>query len=131
MSTLVHVVVGGILALGVMVSPVSAESPESHQPTFTKGKFPVPISQDAVRRDWTARGYTYPRVQPYAQGWSRPEHTHDVDLVMTLLSGRMEFVFGERRVVVEPGDELLYPAHTLHSAKNISDGPTQMLESLK
>jgi mannose-6-phosphate isomerase-like protein (cupin superfamily) len=132
MNTFVHVVVTGVLALSVTgAEPVWADQSGSTQPTFIKGKFAVPVRQDDVRKDWTARGYTYPRVQPYAQGWLRSEHTHDVDLIMTLLTGRMEFVFAHERFVVEPGDELSYPAHTRHSAKNLADGPTQMLESLK
>ena len=118
------------LALTVLCLPAPMAQ-ERHQPTFIKGKFAVPVSQDKVRKDWTVRGYSYPRVQPYPQGWSRGEHTHDVALIMTLLTGRMEFVFADQRFVVEPGDELAYPAHTTHAARNLYDGATQMLESLK
>jgi quercetin dioxygenase-like cupin family protein len=54
-----------------------------------------------------------------------------VSLIMTLVTGRMEFIFAGHRVVVEPGDELLYPAHTVHAASNIHDGTTQMMESYR
>jgi mannose-6-phosphate isomerase-like protein (cupin superfamily) len=43
----------------------------------------------------------------------------------------MEFVFGGQRFVVEPGDELFYPAYTVHSARNLYEGTTQMMESYK
>jgi mannose-6-phosphate isomerase-like protein (cupin superfamily) len=50
---------------------------------------------------------------------------------MTIVTGRMEFVFGGQRFVVEPGDELFYPAYTVHSARNLYEGTTQMMESYK
>jgi mannose-6-phosphate isomerase-like protein (cupin superfamily) len=98
---------------------------------FTKGKFAVPISHENVKQDWAARGYSNPRTESYPQGWSRGEHTHPVSLIMTLLTGRMEFTFGAQHFVLEPGDELFYPANTAHSAKNISDSVTQMMSSDK
>src|SRR5262249_21386508 len=73
--------------------------------TLTKGKFAVPISQEVVKADWTSRAYSDPKIQYYAQGWARGEHTHPVSLIMTIVTGRMEFVFGGQRLVVEPGDE--------------------------
>jgi quercetin dioxygenase-like cupin family protein len=91
----------------------------------------VPINLEKVEQAWTARGYSTPRIRSYPQGWSRSEHTHPASLIMTVLSGRMEFTFAAQRFVLEPGDELSYAANTVHSAKNLHDGPTQMVESEK
>jgi len=99
--------------------------------TFIKGKFAVPISPEAVEADWTARGYSKPKVESYSQGWSKGEHTHPVNLIMTIVGGRMEFTFDGERYVVEPGDEIFYAANTVHSARNLYDGTTQMMESYK
>ncbi len=99
--------------------------------TFTRGKFAVPLSHEVVKADWTARGYSDPKTQYYARGWAKGEHTHPVSLIMTIVTGRMEFVFGVQRFVVDPGDELFYPAYTVHSARNLYDGATQMMESSK
>ena len=118
------------IAISVMWIVVAAANDEK-QATFTKGKFAVPISKEAVEADWTARGYSKPKIESYAQGWSRGEHTHPVDLIMTIVTGRMEFVFGGQRLVVEPGDEIFYASHTVHSARNLHDGTTQMMESYK
>jgi mannose-6-phosphate isomerase-like protein (cupin superfamily) len=115
----------------LMISPGWANAEGENQPTFTKSKFAVPLLHQAVNDDWTARGYSNPKVESYAAGWSRGDHTHPVSLIMTVGSGRMEFVFTGQRFVVEPGDELLYAAHTVHSARNVYDGTTQMLESYK
>jgi len=108
-----------------------AAADEDKPATFTKGRFAAPISREVVKADWTARDYSDPKIQYYAQGWARGAHTHPVNLIMTTVIGRMEFVFGGQRFVVEPGDELFYPAYTVHSARNLYDGTTQMMESHK
>lgn len=131
MNKILHAVVGAVMAVSVIVGPGLADPEANSRPMFTKGKFVVPINQEHIKEDWTARGYSTPKVAPYPAGWSKGEHTHGVSLIMTLVTGRMEFVFAGQRVVVEPGDELLYPAHTVHAARNIHDGTTQMMESHK
>ena len=131
MNKVPHAVVGAMMAVSAIVAPGFADSDADNRPTFTKGKFAVPINQEHIKEDWTARGYSTPKVRAYPAGWARGEHTHDVSLIMTLVTGRMEFMFAGHRVVVEPGDELLYPAHTVHAARNIHDGTTQMMESHK
>ena len=116
------------LAVRAMVGLAAVQDCTS--PTFTKGKFAVPVDRDAVRADWISRGYSYVDVKPYGPGWSRGEHTHPVHLIITLVAGRMEFLLTGQRFV-EPGDELCYPAYTVHSASNLHGGTTQMLEGSK
>ena len=131
MKKMPHAVVVAVMAVSVIVGPGLADPDVDNRPTLTKGKFEVPINQEHIKDDWTARGYSTPKVTAYPAGWSRGEHTHGVSLIMTLVAGRMEFVFAGQRVVVEPGDELFYPAYTMHAARNIHDGMTQMMESHK
>ena len=118
-----------ITTISAMWMVVAAD--EEKPATFIKGKFAVPISQEVVKADWTARDYSDPKIQYYPQGWAREAHTHPVNLILTIVTGRMEFVFGGQRFVVEPGDELVHPAYTVHSARNLYDGTTQMMESYK
>ena len=120
-----------VLGVSVLGGPVSADAQESQAPTFIKSKFAVPVNRDAVTADWAARGYFYPGVRPYAQGWSGGEHTHPVNFLFTVIVGRMEFLMAGQRFVVEPGDELSYPAHIVQSAKNLYDGTSEMMESSK
>ena len=54
-----------------------------------------------------------------------------VNIIITVVAGRMEFIIAGRRFVVEPGDELFYPAHVVHSARNLYDGTSQMMEISK
>jgi len=124
-------VVGIVVAVSMLVGPVLVDAQESNPPMFVKGKFAVPINLDDVKKDWTARGYSSPKVELYTQGWSRDEHTHSVSLIMTLMTGRMEFTFSGQRFVLEPGDELSYAANTVHAARNAHDGSTEMVESFK
>ena len=119
----------GLYAIEARVEVAHSQGPK--EPTFTKGKFAVPISQESVKQDWIARGYSNPKIQSYPRGWSRGDHTHPVSLIMTVIVGRMEFTFGGHPYVLNAGDELLYPANTAHSARNTHDGTTQMLESSK
>ena len=131
-----------MLAGGMLAAPLAPEAQkaaghllvaadEETPATFTKDKFALPLSQEVVRADWTARGYSDPKTQHYAQGWTKGEHSHPVSLIMTIVTGRMAFVFGAQRFVIDAGDELFYPAYTVHSARNLYDGTTQMMESYK
>ena len=131
MNKIPGAVVGAIVAVSAIVGSGVADPDADHPLTYTRGKFAVPINQAHIKEDWIARGYSTPKVTAYPAGWSRGEHTHDVSLIMTLVTGRMEFIFAGHRVVVEPGDELLYPAHTVHAARNVHDGTTEMMESHK
>ena len=48
----------------------------SPSPTFTKGKFAVPINQEHIKGDWAARGYSTPKVTAYpASGRGRSTPT--------------------------------------------------------
>lgn len=131
MNTCAQVVVCVAIAVSMTGGLVLADSHGSNQPTFTKGKFAVPISRDDVTADWTARGYSKPEVKPYPQGWSKGEHTHPVHILITVVVGRTEFIIAGQRFVVEPGDELFYPVHAVHSARNLYDGTSQMMTSSK
>jgi quercetin dioxygenase-like cupin family protein len=41
----------------------------------------------------------------------------------------MEFIIADQRVVLEPGDELLYPRGAVMLAKNLHDGEARILIS--
>ena len=131
MKKMPHAVVVAVMAVSVIVGPGLADPDVDNRPTFTKGKFAVPISRDDVTADWMARGYSKPEVKPYAPEWSRGEHTHPVDIIITVVVGQMEFIIAGQRFVVEPGDEIFYPAHVVHSARNLYDGTSQMMSSFK
>jgi len=97
-NTAVVVTAGVVLAVSGMAGPVFADAQESNPPTFTRGKFAVPVNRDAVAADWAARGYAHLAVKPYGQGRSRAEHTHPVSLVITVVTGRIEFLIAGQQL---------------------------------
>ena len=122
-----------LVVVGVFVAPtvLLANGLGSARPTLVEGKFEVPIDRRVVVLDWTARGYSSPTLRLYPRGWARGEHAHATNMLITLIAGRMEFVIADQRVVVEPGDELLYPARVGISARNLHDGTSRTLLSRK
>jgi quercetin dioxygenase-like cupin family protein len=51
--------------------------------------------------------------------------------VRAVLAGRMEYIIDGQRFVLEPGDELFYPANAMQTARNLSDGVSKMLVATK
>ena len=62
MSKIPRAVVGAVLAVSAIVGPGWADPDADRRPTFTKGKFAVPINQEHIKEDWAARGYSTPKV---------------------------------------------------------------------
>src|SRR5688500_12750056 len=65
MNKILHAVVGAVMAVSAMVGPGLADPDADRRPTFTKGKFAVPINQAHIKENWTARGYSTPKVTAY------------------------------------------------------------------
>jgi quercetin dioxygenase-like cupin family protein len=93
---------------------------------LTRAKFPVPVSEAAVRRDWRGRSFSCePFIDPPGREWN--DFVHDVDEVVTVLEGRLRFFLGGKTYELEAGDELLIPRGLLHSVHNIHRGTTRWL----
>lgn len=103
----------------------------SAKPTLVEDKFDLPTNRRIVAQEWMSRGFAEPTVTVYRRGWARGEHAHPHSLVMTLITGRMEFIIADQRVVIEPGDELYYPARAVMLARNVHDGESTVLISRK
>lgn len=101
----------------------------SAKPTVAEDKFELPTDHQVVMQEWVSRGFAPPEVKVYPLGWSRSEHAYPDSLLMTPITGRMEFIIADQRVVLEPGDELLYPRGAVMLAKNLHDGETRILIS--
>ena len=117
------------IGLSLFTVPAVANGLGSAKPTLVEDKFSLPMDHQIVTQDWVSRGFTKPVVKVYTRGWARDEHAYPRSLLITALSGRMEFVIADHRVVVEPGDELYYPARAVMLARNIHDGDTSLLIS--
>ena len=89
-----------------------------------------PLSESALRRKLEDAGY---RVSSYtySPGTHFPEHTHDVDKIDAVVSGRFEIVLGGQAFVLEPGDWIEVPRGGRHSATVIGDEPVVSLDAVR
>ena len=87
-------------------------------------------SQQAVATDWLARGFSCDLwVDPPGQCWE--DFVHPVDELLQLMEGRIEVEIAGQVFRPEPGEELLIPAGTNHSVRNIGAATSRWLYGYK
>ena len=95
-------------------------------PPLQKGKFRTPIDRQAVATDWDARGFSCDVfTDPPGREWM--DFTHDVNELVTVMSGKLEMELGGMWFVVEEGDEVFIPRGARHSVRNIHNRTTRWL----
>ena len=83
------------------------------------------IAADSASRGFTCALWT---VLP-GQRWE--DFTDATDELVTMLDGEMEFEVAGKVHHPIPGEELLIPAHTLHSVRNIGNSTARWLYGYK
>ncbi len=111
-------------ALLMMAATVDASAGDA--PVLVKGKFETPVNYDKVFEEWKIRGYSTWENTSKEKGWSSTR-SFDHNCVRIVLDGRVEYIIEGQRFVVEPGDELLYPANATKTATNLHDGVSEVL----
>ncbi len=87
-----------------------------------------PLTEVAMRDSLENRGFFVSRYV-YPPGTYFPDHTHDVDKIDGVLSGRFRVsVLGES-VILEAGDAVAIPSGTVHSAEVIGDEAVVSLDA--
>lgn len=77
------------------------------------------IPREAVQRAWAQRGFSCELwVDPPETVWE--DFVHDTDELLLLLDGSLLIEFDGRTLRLEPGDELLIPAGTKHTVRNLN-----------
>jgi quercetin dioxygenase-like cupin family protein len=89
-----------------------------------------PLSEDALRRKLEAAGYLVARYT-YPPGTHFPEHTHEVDKIDGVLSGRFRLVVAGHLAVLGPGDWIEVPRGVRHSATVVGDDPVVSLDAVR
>ncbi len=88
------------------------------------------VDQQSISDSWAERGFSCDSwTDPPGQRWEA--FTHATDEVVVVMEGTMEFeVDGE---ILHPaiGEEILIPAKTLHSARNIGSTTARWLYGYK
>lgn len=88
------------------------------------------LSETSLRRRLEAQGYSVSRYV-YSPGTHFSEHTHGVDKIDAVLSGRFELVVAGERVVLGPGDWIAVPRGVRHTATVLGDEPVVSLDAVK
>lgn len=88
------------------------------------------LGERAMRAKLEALGYSVTRWT-YAPGTSFDRHTHDVDKIDGVLSGRFEITIYGEVVLLGPGDAVRVPRGEAHSAKVIGDETVVSLDAIR
>jgi mannose-6-phosphate isomerase-like protein (cupin superfamily) len=68
--------------------------------------------------DWETRGFTCELwMDPPGQVWA--DFVHETDELVMVAEGTVEFEFDGRRVRPAPGEEVLIPARSVHTVRNV------------
>jgi quercetin dioxygenase-like cupin family protein len=79
-----------------------------------------------IAADWASRGFSCDLwTDPPGQRWE--DFRQATDELVTMLEGRMEFEVAGKVYHPEVGEELLIPAGTVHSARNVGEGTARWL----
>ena len=89
-----------------------------------------PFSEDALRRKIEARGYRVERYV-YPPGTVFPPHTHPVDKIDAVVSGRFRITMRGRTYLLQPGDLIHVPRGTVHDAAVVGDEPVISLDGVR
>jgi quercetin dioxygenase-like cupin family protein len=87
-------------------------------------------SEAALRAKLTALGYRVARYV-YDPGTVFPDHTHGVDKIDAVISGRFRLVVSGHLTVLGPGDWVEVPRGAVHSAAVVGDEPVVSLDAIK
>ena len=84
------------------------------------------IDRTETRTQWERRGFSCDLwVDPPGQIWT--DFVHDVDELVLLLDGRLELELDGSFRRLGPGQEVLIPAGTRHTVRNVSDQTARWL----
>jgi quercetin dioxygenase-like cupin family protein len=89
-----------------------------------------PLTEAAMRRKLEARGFSVTRFV-YPPGTVFCDHTHTVDKIDGVLSGRFRMTLEGDETILEAGDMLAVPGGAVHSAEVIGDQPVVSLDGIR
>ena len=88
------------------------------------------LNENNMRRKLRSRGYTV-NCYVYPPGTYFPPHTHDVDKIDGVLSGRFRMTMHGQPLDLVAGDCLVVPRGEVHSAEVIGDEAVVSLDAVK
>jgi quercetin dioxygenase-like cupin family protein len=88
------------------------------------------FSEKALRKKIEKRGFHVSRYT-YPPGTFFPEHTHEIDKIDGVVSGRFRMTTKDGEVILEAGDCLSVPRGTVHAAEVVGEEPVVSLDATK
>ena len=88
------------------------------------------FSEAVLRKKLEKKGYDVTRYV-YSPGTYFPDHTHAIDKIDAVVSGRFCMTICGQSVILEAGDCLVVPRGTLHSAEVVGNEPVVSLDATK
>ena len=76
------------------------------------------VDTTKVEVDWRSRGFSC-QVWTDSPGQVWADFVHDVDEVVMVIDGDVEFEFSGKTYRPKPGEELMIPAHAPHTVRNV------------
>jgi quercetin dioxygenase-like cupin family protein len=89
-----------------------------------------PYSETALKRKLESEGYFVARYT-YPPGTHFPDHSHDVDKIDAVVSGRFRLVIGGHLSVLKAGDWVAVPRGVKHSATVVGDEPVVSFDAIR
>lgn len=89
-----------------------------------------PVTEAALRAKLEALGYTVARYV-YPPGTRFPDHSHEVDKIDAVVSGRFRLVIGGHTCQLGPGDWVEVPRDRRHNATVIGDESVVSLDAIR
>ncbi len=88
------------------------------------------LSERALREKLERKGYRVSRYV-YPSGTYFPDHTHEVDKIDAVVSGRFRLTLAGESVVLEAGDAIEVPRGAVHSAEVVGEGSVVSLDAVR
>lgn len=77
-----------------------------------------PIDREAIEHDWNKRGFSFGIwCDEAGQIWEN--YVHDTDELFMLVEGEVELSIEGKTIIPKIGEEILIPANSKHTVKNI------------
>lgn len=89
-----------------------------------------PFTESALRARLESLGYRVAR-HTYEPGTVFPDHTHGVDKIDAVVSGRFRLVVSGHLAMLGSGDWVEVPRGAVHSATVIGDQPVVSLDAIR
>jgi quercetin dioxygenase-like cupin family protein len=89
-----------------------------------------PLSEQGLRDKLERKGYHVSRYV-YPPGTYFPDHTHGVDKIDAVVSGRFRLTLEGEAVVLEAGDAIEVPRGAVHNAEVVGEEPVVSLDGVR